>query len=98
MLIHLGVIAPGQAIAAADLATVGAEIDAACARLQAYRDAPFETSAIPDWAQGQLRDIVANACAPAYVSNPARIADLKQRAKDAEADLDHQRTVRAGGV
>jgi hypothetical protein len=56
---HLGVLAVGQSASAEDAELVDESIDAAHDRLRKFGLVPFATSAIPTWAQTQLRNYVA---------------------------------------
>lgn len=87
---HLSVIAAGQTPATADQTLVDEAIDAAWSRLSAIGNnlVPFPTSAIPDWAQKQLRDIVAYDVAPAYGRQDLPM--LAESARRAEFDLGRQ--------
>lgn len=55
---NLGVLAAGQTPSAEDSFATGEAIDSVYARLQRDEKAPFTLSAIPEWAQPSLRDVV----------------------------------------
>lgn len=87
---HLGVLAAGATAATADTTLVSEEIDATWSRLRKFGLVPFATSAIPDWSQQQLCDIVAYKCAPKYGITGQRLSELAARAREAEFDLNRQ--------
>jgi hypothetical protein len=87
---HLGVLAAGETAAAADQTLVEEAIDAAHERLRKFGLAPFATSAIPSWAQIQLRDVVAGDVAQAYGMSGQRLIEFKQGAAEAERELARQ--------
>lgn len=87
---HLGILAAGATAASADTTLVEEEIQATWSRLRKFGLAPFALSAIPDWAQQQLCDLVAYECAPKYGITGQRFLELAERARVAEFDLNRQ--------
>ena len=87
---HLGVKAGVQSANASDDALVQEAIDAAHERLRKFGLVPFATSAIPPWAQIQLRDYVAGDVAQAFGLGGARLTEFKQMAQVAERELARQ--------
>ena len=87
---HLGVKAANQSANGSDTACVEEAIDAAHDRLRKFGLVPFATSAIPTWAQIQLRDYVAGDVAQAFGLGGARLGEFKGTAKTAEHELQRQ--------
>lgn len=87
---HLGVLAAGETAALSDQALVDEAIDAAHSRLRKFGLVPFATSAVPDWAQIQLRDVVAGDVAQAYGMSGQRLLEFKAGAERGERDLARQ--------
>lgn len=87
---HLGVLAAGETAASADQTLVDEAIDAAHERLRKIGYVPFATSAIPSWAQIQLRDIVAGDVAQAYGMSGQRLIEFKETARLGERELARQ--------
>lgn len=87
---HLGVKSAAVSARAEDSAFVEEAIDAAHSRLRKYGLVPFATSAIPDWAQIQLRDYVAGDVAQAFGLGGARLGEFKGAADAAERELQRQ--------
>ena len=87
---HLGVLAAGETAATADQTWVDESIDSAHERLRKLGLVPFPTSAIPSWAQNQLRDIVAGDVAQSYGKNGQELMELKQGAIVGERELARQ--------
>jgi len=87
---HLGVKAGQQAANANDDSFVQEAIDAAHERLRKFGLVPFATSAIPPWAQIQLRDYVAGDVAQAFGLGGARLGEFKSMAEKAERELARQ--------
>jgi len=65
-LIYLGVKAAGQSVSADDDALVQTVIDSVYAQARTYGIAPFQLSAIPEWAQWPLMKWVAVESGPAF--------------------------------
>ena len=84
---HLGVKAATQSANSADTVFVEEAIDAAHDRLRKFGLMPFATSAIPSWAQTQLRDYVAGDVAQAFGLGGARLGEFKTAAQAAEREL-----------
>lgn len=87
---HLIVIAAGETPATADQTLVDDAIDAAHERLRKFGLAPFETSAIPSWAQMQLRDIVAADVAQTFGKSGQTLIEYKAAAEIGERELARQ--------
>jgi hypothetical protein len=87
---HLGVLAAGETAATADQTLVDEVIDAAHSRLRKFGLVPFPTSAIPDWAQVQLRDVVAGEVAQSYGMSGQRLMEFRSTAQRAEYELARQ--------
>lgn len=87
---HLGVLAAGETPATVDQAWVDEAVDAAHERLRKFGLVPFETSAVPAWAQIHLRDVVAADVAQSYGISGQRLLEFKQGAIDAERELGRQ--------
>ncbi len=87
---HLGVLAAGETAASADSTWVGEALDATYDRLRKFGLVPFDTSAIPSWAQIHLRDAVAGDVAQSYGMSGQRLAEFKQAAEIAERELARQ--------
>ncbi len=87
---HLGVLAAGETAATVDQTLVDELIDAAHSRLRKFGLMPFATSAIPDWAQTPLKEVVAGDAAPAYGMSGQRLMEFKQGALRAESELARQ--------
>ena len=85
---HLGIVGVGHSASAADAALVDEAIDAAHARLRKFGLVPFATSAIPEYAQQQLRDYVAGEVSLSF-GHP-RFAELKAAQMVAERELQRQ--------
>jgi hypothetical protein len=66
VLTHMGILAAGQSASAEDAAIVEEAIDAAHSQLRKFGLVPFATSAVPEWAQAQLRDYVAGIVGPSF--------------------------------
>lgn len=88
---HLAVLAAGQAASAEDAALVSDAVDAARSRLSKFGLVPFATSAIPEWAQDQLRDYVAGAVSTSFGRLEPK---WRGEAREAEKDLQRQMAVR----
>ena len=87
---HLGVKSAADSVEASDDAFVQEAIDAAHDRLRRFGLVPFATSAIPTWAQIQLRDYVAGDVAQAFGLGGARLGEFKAGARAAERELFRQ--------
>jgi hypothetical protein len=87
---HLGVKAATQGANAADDIFVQEAIDAAHDRLRKFGIVPFATSAIPAWAQIQMRDYVAGDVAQAFGLGAERLSEFKGFAQTAERELARQ--------
>jgi hypothetical protein len=87
---HLNIVAAGATPATSDQTLVDEAIDAAWSRDRRFGTVPFPTSAIPDWAQKQMRAIVAFDVAPAYGITGQRFLELRAEAERAEFDLSRQ--------
>lgn len=87
---HMGVVAAGQTPAAADQALVEAVVDRVFARLQALNLIAFAVSAIPEWAQQQMIDLVAKDAAPPFGPSSEQMILYGTNARRAELDLQRQ--------
>jgi hypothetical protein len=87
---HLGVKSAANAANAHDDEFVQEAIDAAHERLRKYGLVPFATSAVPPWAQTQLRDYVAGDVAQAFGMSGQRLVEFKQTSASAERELARQ--------
>ncbi len=88
---HLGVLAAGQSAASRDSDLVQESIDTVHDQLGVEGKAPFVTSAIPEWAQGPLRDIVAYEMAGTFgVTSPQRLQILAANERRARQQLAKQ--------
>lgn len=87
---HLGVLASGQSASQADKDLLGIATDAAHARLDKPGLVPFNTDDIPEWAQIQLRDIVAADVAQTFGVTGQRLVEYRQASDVAEMSLSKQ--------
>ncbi len=88
---RLCVTAAGATPATADQTLVDEYIDATHAGLRAPKNlVPFVTSAIPEWAQIPLCQIVAFNVSPEYGITGLRKAELEKEAKEAKLELSRQ--------
>jgi hypothetical protein len=90
VLMHLGVLAAGEAPADDDATLVEEAIDAAHSRLRKFGLVPFATSAVPDWAQIALRNIVAADVATTFGKTGQQLMEFKQAAAAGGLDLARQ--------
>ena len=86
---HIGVKSAADGARAEDDALVQEAIDAAHERLQKYGLVPFATSAIPPWAQLDLRDYVAGEIVQAFGLG----GDPKWEAKASKAERELARQI-----
>jgi hypothetical protein len=91
----LGVVATGQTPVAADSTLVGEILDSVHDRLDKVGLAPFKLTAVPEWAQVPLRDVVAHDCAAPFGIVGQAFADLAARKREAERSLAEQACGRA---
>lgn len=70
---HLGIKAQGQSSSSEDNDRVQEALDSAHDELRFHNMAPFELSAVPEWAQPALRDYVAADVAPLFGVPLARV-------------------------
>jgi hypothetical protein len=87
---HMGVIAAGATAATADQALVEAVVDRVYARMRALDLVPFPVSAIPEWAQRQLIDVIARDAGPAFGVPANAMLLFIENAKRSESDLQRQ--------
>jgi hypothetical protein len=73
---HLGVLGAGDTAATADATLVDELVDAAHEELRRFGVVPFATSAIPSWAQDQLKVYVAAMAGPAF-GKPWGLAEIE---------------------
>lgn len=83
----LGVKAASQSTNALDGARAEEAVDAVHARLRKEGLAPFATSAVPEWAQSQLINIVAMDLVPAFGVGGLRLQLVASAAQQGRADL-----------
>jgi hypothetical protein len=74
---ELGVLAEEQSATAWQIARTEENFDQVYNRLRPKGLVPFATSAIPEWAQGDLVNIVAYYAAPRYGYSGQRLAERK---------------------
>lgn len=87
---HMVVVAAGATPATADQTLAENHVDRAFDRLRALRLVPFPVSAIPNWAQQQMIDVVARTLAPAFGVASDRMLLFIENAKRSELDLQRQ--------
>lgn len=84
---HLGRLGQGQSASGEDSILVGEAVDAAHEQLRYYGCAPFETSAIPEWAQDSFRDFVAKKLAGYYGISGERLQHISYAAAEGFREL-----------
>lgn len=87
---HIGVLTAGATAASADTTLVEEQIDVVMYQLRALGLAPFESSAIPEYAQQPLRDIVAFKVAPSFGITAQRLLEYEQAKTRAEYEMGRQ--------
>jgi hypothetical protein len=86
----IGVKVAGQAASAEDFTLAGEKVDAAWAKLRKLRLAPFALSAVPEWAQSELVQLVAFECAPSFGIGGERLQAIVAQAAKARTELSRQ--------
>jgi hypothetical protein len=74
----LGVLGQGQAASPEDTTIVDDAISSAHNELRKLSKAPFETTAVPNWAQPGLKYFVASRCCDEF-GQPERFMELERR-------------------
>lgn len=92
---ELGVKAAGVAASAADVASVESRIDSVMDQLRGRGLAPFEISAVPDWAQEPLSKIVAYRLVNIFGITGERLMSIREGAQMAEREM-HRQTAHGG--
>lgn len=87
---HMAVVSAGETPATADQALVEKIVDRVYNRLRPLGLAPFPVSAIPDWAQRQMIDIVARDAGPPFGVDNDYMMLFIENAKRSEFDLQRQ--------
>lgn len=87
---HLGIKSATDSADAADQARVEETIDVKHDQLRKRGLAPFATSAIEEWAQTPLRDIVAADVAQTFGISGQRLLEFKAAGKEGERELARQ--------
>lgn len=86
----LGIVAPGVSASTADANTISTAVVAVFNRLRKLGLAPFPISAIPEWAQIEMRDLASYDAASSFGIVGERLMDLMRRASMAEKELGRQ--------
>lgn len=84
---HMGVKAAAQSASAEDAKLVGEVLDSLHERLRGEDLAPFETSAIPKWAQTPFKALVALEAAPSFSLAGAQLQNVAGAARMARSEL-----------
>jgi len=86
---HLGIKGAGQSAASEDELLVSEAIDSAWYRLRAKGLVPFDTSAIPEWAQTPFRDYVAGDVADVFGLQGQRLQSIMERQRMSLKAMSH---------
>lgn len=89
---HIGVKSATQSATAEDAKLAGEVFDSVYYRFRKLGLAPFATSAIPEWAQGSFRRIVAAELAPVFGISGQRLSEFVAEKIAARKELAEQVT------
>ncbi len=87
---HLGIKAAGQNASAEDVLRVKEIVTSVLSKLRYENMAPFDVTAIPEYAQLAIRDISAAECANLYGLSGERLQIIMQGREMARLDLSRQ--------
>lgn len=87
---HLGVLGAGQSASAEDSDLIGKAADSAHDKLNKSGLVPFALTAIPTYAQEELRDYIAGNTARSYGFSGQALAEFKAGQTSAERELAKQ--------
>ena len=95
---NLGVVAAGQTASSEDSTLAGEALDGVFERRKKLGHVIFEISAVPEWAQSLLVDIVSENLIGQYKIGPERAPEIRASARMAEMEFAQQvQRVKAAG-